>query len=297
MTSTLTTLRYSGRPNPTTTIAPFLARQLWALLDELPVAIVAIDLCWKCLDAIAPLTADTLITRTEGEFQDWAFLTGKVVITRRGSHLQTDALRSLVSQLLLPVASPVAAARTLHEPAKAKAKAKADWRRCHHGSGHHAGDDIASCRCGSPADASTWLPAAICLSSNCYNFAVKDVWCQGAGGVPVGATPAGVPSPIDDYAAWSVILSGDGLIPVADYTVIPAGLSGGWHVALAVNTTDFHFLRLDGAHWSQKYGPRPPQTCDASGAAIPANGIDAADLCDYQLVGYFYVPHALAIDH
>ncbi len=298
MTSTLTAIRYSGLPNPTVTIDPLLAQQFWALLDDLPVAMVAIDLCWKCLGAVAPLAVDTLITRLDGDRQDWAFLTGNAAVTRRGSHLHTNALRTLLTPIIASIDSPVAGAVPLHKPTKtAGFKAKADWRRCKHGAGYHSGDDLDPCRCGSPADASTWLPSAICVSSTCYNYAVKDVWCNGAGGLTVGATPVRSPAVITDYAQWSAILGVDGLIPVADHTVVPHGMIGGWHVALVVSTTDYHFLRLNGSHWSQKYGPRPPQTCDAGGAAIPADGICRANLCDYKLVGYFYVPKALTIDH
>lgn len=297
MTSTLTALRYSGRPNPTVPIEPILAQEIWALLDNLPVAIVAVDLCWKCPDAVAPLTVDALITRTEGNRHDWAFLTGTATVTRRGSHMQTSALQALVRPILSSIGSPVVAAVPPHQPASAPGfKAKTDWRRCDHPPGHHSGDEIDECRCGSPGDASTWLPAEICLSSSCYNYAVKDVWCR-AGGLTIGAAPASTPLVFDDYAQWAAILVPDGLIPVPDYTVVPTGMSGGWHVALAVSTTNYHFLRLDGGHWSHKYGPRPPQTCDAGGAAIPADGIPRANLCAYKLVGYFYAPRALEIDH
>ncbi len=298
MTSTLTAIQYSGRPNPTVTVDPLLARQIWALLDDLPVTMVAIDLCWKCLEAVAPPAVDALLTRLDGDRQDWAFLTGNAAVTRRGSHPQATAVRTLLNPIITSIDHRVAGAVPVHAPTTtAGGKAKADWRRCHHATGYHSGDSIDPCRCGSPADASTWLPSDICLSSNCYNYAVKDVWCRGVGGLPVGATPVRTPSVIDDYGEWSLILGADGLVPVADHTVVPHGMSGGWHVALAVSKTDFHFLRLDGSHWSQKYGPRPPQTCDAGGAAIPADGIHRANLCAYRLVGYFYVPRALAIDH
>ena len=297
MTSTLTVLHRSGRPDPAVPIDPILAQQIWALLDDLPVAMVDIDLCWKCPDAVAPLTVDALITRSEGNRHDWAFLAGTATVTRRGSHVLTSALQALVTPIVTSIENLVVSAVALPKgPTAPGFKAAPDWRRCDHAPGYHSGDDIDECRCGSPSDASTWLPAAICLSSNCYNYAVKDVWCR-AGGLTVGATPASVPLVLNDYAQWAVILGGDGLIPVANYTNAPPGMGGGWHVALVVSTTDFHFLRLDGSYWSHKYGPHPPQTCDASGAAIPADGIPRADLCAYKLVGYFYAPHALTIDH
>lgn len=130
MTSTLTAIRYSGRANPTATIDPLLAQQIWALLDDLPVSIVAIDLCWKCIDGVAPMTVDALITRFEGDRKEWAFLTGQAVVTRRGSHVNTNPLRALVNPIILSINSPVVGAMPLHKPTTTPgAKAKADERR------------------------------------------------------------------------------------------------------------------------------------------------------------------------
>jgi hypothetical protein len=289
-------MRYSGRQNLTRALDPDVADEVWRQIEGMPVAAADLDLCWKCLDASGPAGAEALITRGDGDRQEWAFLKGDSVLTRRGGHAGGANWQSAI---LLSLAQPMAALwPTSPGTAKVEAKVKPDWRRCTHPAGYHAGDDIASCQCGSPLDASTWLPARICLSSTCYNYAVKDVWCQGFDGIPVGATPRRTPATsMDDYAEWTSILSPDGLLPVPDHTVVPAGMSGGWHVALTVNAADFHFLRLDGAQWSHKFGARPPQTCDAAGAAIPAGGLGAANLCDYQLVGYFYAPGPLAIDH
>ncbi len=292
MASTLIELKYSGRPNRATSVDPATSDRLWSVINDLPVSAVPIDLCWKCLVNLAPAGSDVLFSRTEGERHEWAYVFRTYAVTHRGSHSGVDRLRAMIDPIVakLPAVTESAA---LKKPAAGGAKA--DWRRCGHAANHHTSLATA-CACGMVADAASWLPFEICESSNCFNYAVKDVWCR-FGGMSVGATPASRPSTITSYTQWAAILAPDGLIPAADPITVPPGATGGWHVALAVNASDFHFLRLDGTHWTHKHGPLPPQACDASGAAMPARELERANLCDYRLVGYFYVPGRLRIDH
>jgi hypothetical protein len=152
------------------------------------------------------------------------------------------------------------------------------------------------CECGVPEDFADWADMSVCAANSCLNYAVRDRWCNGS---PIADLPK--PDNALDREAWIRILAADGLAHSPAFPDPPADQpAGGWHVALSAldlgNEIRFHFLRLDGERWVHKFGPRPPQSCDAGGAPIPKFGAEGAELCGYLHVAYFWVPRPLLLN-
>lgn len=299
MPSTLVELRYSGRPNPRIVLDADTADAVWRAIGSLPLAVAKVNHCLKCRTPAIVTSPDLLLSRTDGDLRESAFLVDRYVVTPQGTRIDE---RDTIARMVAAIVQALHSQAVVSGIAPTSVTALGNPRRCTHAPGHHA-LSFPGCTCGSPADAERWLPMDICENSNCFNFAVKDPYCQ-PGTTVVGAMPASFPTNWRDHTEWAAILAPDGLFAATDHTTVPAAAAaGGWHVALAVKVhlnpllSDFHFLRLDGAHWSHKYSQKPPQTCDAAGAPIPAGDLAVANLCGYELVGYFYVERALQIDH
>lgn len=153
------------------------------------------------------------------------------------------------------------------------------------------------CSCGGPEDFDHWARSKTMRFNSCFNFAVKDCWTDHVG----GATPSAYPS--HEVDNWVDCLKDVGMRLVADENETPAGASAdGWHVALALKTkdnptktTNFHFLRLDGDHWSHKWSSKAPQLCDLAGKAIPKDKLRSAELCGYEVKRIFWVDGKLSL--
>ena len=150
------------------------------------------------------------------------------------------------------------------------------------------------CTCGVPADFDRWAYLEVLVNSNCYNFAMKDPFCDKGPGMPPGAPTDG------SIEKWNNALSNAGLIPTRDWKRAPAGQDPehGWHIALALDAQHhFHFLRLDRPQkqWTHKFSTRLPQACDGKGAAIPTGGIRRAHLCGYHVKAFYWVPEGVVI--
>jgi hypothetical protein len=187
--------------------------------------------------------------------------------------------KRLFSQLTLTV-QPISAARFI-ESAEPKDRA--------------AGELLyVPCECGGPDDFDDWARDNTCLCNSCYNYAVKDRW--------ISTTPNGGTTPslgVPKVKDWIAVLEQDGLEHVATWNTAPKKPSPkGWYVALALDSGQFtnaHFLRLDGNAWSHKWSSYPPQLCDLAGKAMPKDKILEADLCEYKIKAFFFVPHPLKV--
>jgi hypothetical protein len=282
----LVELRYSGLPNPTRILSTEQAAELWKAIDGLAFAVNAAHPCWNECDDEDSERAWRLSTGT-GDTRRGAIIRGQFVFTHDGVRFDSGFTVKSVLQKVT-IAAPVLS--TVSSMFPSAMKNPPDARRCNHKPGHHE-SSYPRCACGSPADGNLWRVMDICDASTCYNYAVRDVWCEDEI-IPIGATPRAFPSNMSSYDAWAKILGGDGVLRTK-----PKTAKGGWYIALATSTKDFHFLRLDGQFWTHKFGGFPSQTCDVSGAKIPRKALEKANLCEYGLVGTFYVPKPLRINN
>jgi hypothetical protein len=268
MANWLVELKHSGLPNRTVAMPDEIVLDCWATIQTLSVAAIRRDVCWQCRGhELVPVVDYLLSYRVAGE-TEYAIVTGEYVISAfKGTLIDRERnIRKIGNRCCT------------HDPGKHK-------NACH------------PCGCGSPVDAEIWLPLQVCEASNCFNYAARDVWCRGIEpGRATGAIPRSTPVNRTSYEEWAGVLAPDGILR-ADATLTPPdGHNGGWHIALASNGTDFHFLRLDGDYWTHKSSVRPPQMCDTKGNLIPKHELESAHLCGFNLVGYFFVPHPLSLD-
>jgi hypothetical protein len=255
-------------------------RESWERCAIVDPAQARVDTCWK-RPPPGPVVQDFVLVLGD-KSEDVIYLIGGFAIRGNDVRLATAEFVQLLASL--PLALTIARARLPQERVP----------RCEH-RGHVP--SILPCACGVPEDFERWASAEVCLFSNCYNFAVRDFWCNEG----FGAQPTDTPDDLTDADAWADILWPDGLRHVPDFPDVPADIAtpDGWHVALAVNEQDgnYHFLRLDGDDWTHKFGKRPPQACDASGSGMPKDDLEQADLFDYHVVTYFWAPRPLRINH
>lgn len=299
MPSFLTELKYSGRPNTRVALSTQTAKDFLAAIGKLEKAFRPADGCWNWRSCDASAPTDWMLSVSEGDIRESAIVKQSDVISTRLGSLNDpgQSLQHLIAATIpaATAAVPAGAPQMLKKPKKSKSTVKTNPYRCTHADGYHTGS-FDCCGCGEPADGARWRVMDICEASNCYNFAVRDVWCRL---VPngAGATPLSTPADFTSKSEWAPILYEDGILEAAGPSTPPAGKTGGWNIALMAHDRDFHFLRLDENHWTHKNSQFAPQTCDVRGAKIPADKLEQAALCSFRLVGYFWVPRALKIDH
>ena len=274
MTPLAIELVYSSRPNLSYELSQQDAESFLTLYDRLGRAAVPGSLCWSC--QARPIYQVLLNDGPEGQF----LVTAGRVVRSRGSALRwetrADPDRTLTGFLVRR--RPASLSSSL-----APAIDSSSFPRCH----PIPPPTYAPCACGAPGDFADWASPETLINNVCYNFALKDVWCDLGGRYPRGAPTNG------DIARWNAALARDGLISTPDWNTVPPGsdTARGWHIALAIGPAgDGHFLRLDAAAqcWTHKFSTLLPQACDAAGRHIERDQIHAAQLCEYSVKAFFW---------
>ena len=149
------------------------------------------------------------------------------------------------------------------------------------------------CRCAARTvrtDLSAWASTAAVVNNNCYSYALNLRFCQSNGG---GPQPGGPKS-----RSVSEVLAGlrrDGLLPVTRKKVLSVP---GHYVALfSDGGSRFHFIRLDGRHWTHMWNAFAASACDGRRRPIPREKAEAAFFEGHTFHSYHEVPAGTTLNH
>lgn len=145
------------------------------------------------------------------------------------------------------------------------------------------------CPCDGPVNLSEWGVAQVIISNNCYSFARRARWC----GDGQGSQPGDHESSNEEQIRAG--LTHDGLLPATTAEVL--GGPGDFVAFFLEGALNYHFLRLDGDHWTHMPNGHPAIACDAGGHPIPKDAVRTADLQQLRFRDYFRVPPNTRLTH
>ena len=140
------------------------------------------------------------------------------------------------------------------------------------------------------ATTSEWHYELVILSNNCYSYARRKRWCSGRGSQPGNKEIESGQELLD------ALEQADRLEPISKKQVSP----GKSIIALFTRTDEesvYHFFRLDGDHWTHKFGGFPVSTCDFDRQPIRWDSLERANMPGFELRSYYRIPRGNGLRH